>query len=326
MEDKKLRYIIIDTLGGDAGPEVVTLGGVLALKEFDNLFVTFIGPKEIIENKLKELDADMSRLEIIDAKETITNYDNPVEAIYKKQDSSLVKALKLIVSDEKYIGLLTAGSSGAILMGSYRYCHINATTRPCMASLLPSENGSFTCLLDTGATIDCTKGELIQFAHMGSDFMRKLYGIESPKVGLLSNGMEASKGNKLVKETHLALKEEKDINFIGNVEGNKALSGICDVLVADGFAGNQVLKVTEGTCQRLIKDIVVYSKKNNKPEFMEIAQYLMKQYDISTLAGAIVLGIKKPIIKCRGNSNEMTFVNTARMLLNVAEGETIIKK
>ena len=324
MEQKKLHRIVIDTLGGDNGPEVAIQGGHLALQENDNLHITFVGPEDIINAKLKELGTDLDRVQIVDAKETITNFENPVEAIYKKQDASLVKCFKLLASDEDYVGMLTAGCSGAILMGSFRYLHVKEMTRPCMAALLPSETGGFTCLLDTGATNDCTPGELVQFAHAGSDFMKKLYKIEAPKVGLLSNGAEPTKGNKLVKATHALLKEEKDLNFIGNIEGNKALSGDCDVLVCDGFDGNQVLKVTEGTCARLIKDIVIYSKKNNQPELMQLVGYLMSMYDISSLSGAVVLGVRKPIIKCRGNSNEKTFMNTAKMLLRVAEGEAIM--
>ena len=156
--------------------------------------------------------------------------------------------------------------------------------------------------------------------------MKKMYGIESPKVGLLSNGAEPTKGNHLVKETFPILNEDKSLNFVGNVEGNMALSGCCDVLVCDGFAGNQVLKNTEGMAKRLITDIVMYSKKKNRPEFMEVAQYLMKTYDISALGGGIVLGVRKVIIKCRGNSDERAIVNTTRMLINHASGEAVFSK
>ena len=319
--------IVIDTLGSDKGPEAIILGASLALKEFPNLSVTLVGPEGLIKEKINELGMDTNRVKIIPAEETITNYENPYTGIMNKPNASLVLAMKEAGQvNDNYAGMLTAGSSGAILMGSFRFLSDENKTRPCMAALLPNAEGGFTCLVDTGATIDCTSAQLHSFAKLGSDLMKKMYGIESPKVGLLSNGAEPTKGNHLVKETYPILDEDKSLNFIGNVEGNMALSGCCDVLVCDGFAGNQVLKNTEGLAMRLIKDIVVLSKKRNRPEFMEVAQYLMKSYDISALGGGIVLGTRKLIIKCRGNSDERAIVNTARMLINHASGEAVVTK
>ena len=317
--------IVIDTLGSDKGPETIILGASLALQEFPELSITLVGPESLINEKIKELNMDASRVKIIPAEETITNYENPYTGIMNKPQASLVQAMKEVGSDD-YAGMLTAGSSGAILMGSFRFLADENKTRPCMAAVLPNGEGAYTCLVDTGATIDCTSSQLHSFAKLGSDLMKKMYGIESPKVGLLSNGAEPTKGNHLVKETYPILEEDKSLNFIGNVEGNMALSGCCDVLVCDGFAGNQVLKNTEGMAKRLITDIVVYSKKKNRPEFMEVAQYLMKTYDISALGGGIVLGVRKVIIKCRGNSDERAIVNTARMLINHASGEAVFTK
>ena len=319
--------IVIDTLGSDKGPEAVILGASLALKENPDLFVTLVGPEELINSKIKELEMDASRVKIVPANETITNYENPYTGIMNKHDASLVLAMKEVGKDEEnYAGMITAGSSGAILMGSFRYLSDEVKIRPCMAALLPNEAGSYTCLVDTGATIDCTSGQLHQFAHLGSKLMKKMYGVESPKVGLLSNGAEPTKGNHLVKETFPILAEDKELNFIGNIEGNNALSGECDVLVCDGFAGNQVLKNTEGMAKRLIKDIVILSKKRNKPEFMEVAQYLMKTYDISALGGGMVLGTRKLIIKARGNSDERAILNISKMLINYAKGEALLTK
>ena len=319
--------IVIDTLGSDKGPEAVILGASLALKENPDLFVTLVGPEDLIKQKINELEMDASRIKIISANETITNYENPYTGIMNKHDASLVLAMKEVGKDgENYAGMITAGSSGAILMGSFRYLSDEVKTRPCMAALLPNEAGSYTCLVDTGATIDCTSGQLHQFAHLGSKLMKKMYGVESPKVGLLSNGAEPTKGNHLVKETFPILAEDKELNFIGNIEGNNALSGECDVLVCDGFAGNQVLKNTEGIAKRLIKDIVILSKKRNKPEFMEVAQYLMKTYDISALGGGMVLGTRKLIIKARGNSDERAILNISKMLINYAKGEALLTK
>ena len=319
--------IVIDTLGSDKGPEAVILGAALALKEHPELFVTLVGPDSLIKEKIKELEIDPSRLKIINAEETITNYENPYTGIMNKPNASLVLAMKEVGKEEEnYAGMISAGSSGAILMGSFRFLSDENKTRPCMAAVLPNAEGAYTCMVDTGATIDCTSGQLHSFAHLGSDLMKKMYGIASPRVGLLSNGAEPTKGNHLVKETFPLLAEDKELNFIGNIEGNMALSGSCDVLVCDGFAGNQVLKNSEGMAMRMIKDIVVLSKKRNRPEFMEVVQYLMKTYDISALGGGIILGTRKLVVKARGNSDERAIVNISQMLINHASGDAIFTK
>ena len=323
----KQYKIVVDLLGSDKGPETVLLGASLALKEHPELFITLVGPEELVNNKKEEFGLDMNRVKVINAVETITNYENPYTGIMNKAQASLVLAMKEVGKvEENYAGMITAGSSGAILMGSFRFLSDENKTRPCMAALLPNGAGAFTCLVDTGATIDCTSGQLHSFAHLGSNLMKRMYKIESPRVALLSNGAEPTKCNHLVKETFPILQEDKELNFVGNVEGNNALSGDCDVLVCDGFAGNQVLKNTEGMAKRLITDIVVYSKKKNRPEFMEVAQYLMKTYDISALGGGMVLGTRKLIIKARGNSDERAIVNISKMLINYASGEALFTK
>ena len=244
-----------------------------------------------------------------------------------KANASLVLAMKEVgKQEENYAGMITAGNSGAILMGSFRFLSDENKTRPCMAAVLPNGKGAYTALVDTGATIDCSPGQLHSFARLGSDLMKKMYQIESPRVALLSNGAEASKGNHLVKETYPLLKEDETINFIGNIEGNQTLTGDADVIVCDGFAGNQVLKNVEGVARQLITDIVKLSKRRERPEFMEVAQYLMKTYDISALGGGLVLGARKLIIKARGNSDERAIVNISRMMLNHASGEAVLTK
>ena len=318
--------IVIDLLGSDKGPETVLLGASMALKEFPDLFITLVGPEALVSQKKDEIGLDMSRVKVVNAEETITNYENPYNGIMNKPQASLVQAMKEVGSEESYAGMITAGNSGAILMGSFRFLADANKTRPCMAAILPNGKGNYTALVDTGATIDCSSSQLHSFARLGSDLMKKMYQIENPKVALLSNGAEPTKGNHLVKETFPILQEDKEINFIGNIEGNNALSGDCDVLVCDGFAGNQVLKNTEGMAKRLITDIVMLSKKRNRPEFMEVAQYLMKTYDISALGGGLVLGTRKLIIKARGNSDERAIVNISRMLLNYASGNAVLTK
>ena len=144
-----------------------------------------------------------------------------------------------------------------------------------------------------------------------------------PRVGLLSNGAEESKGNALVKETHQLLKADKELNFVGNLEGTNSLSGDCDVLVCDGFAGNQVLKVSEGIARRLITDIVKLGKKTGNQQYLELAGQLAAMYDFNSLGGGLVLGVSKLVIKAHGAANEMSIFNTTKMLLNLAENKSV---
>lgn len=319
----KTYTVVIDTLGSDKGPEMIVSGACKALEQFSNLKVCLTGDEAVISAKLKELGADLSRVKIIHAPDCITNFDHPVMAIKQKTNSSLVKALEEVKNNDEVVGMVNAGSTGALLVGSMMYLHKADLARPALAAVLPAEKGGFTCLVDTGANTDCSSDMLVQFAHLGSELMHDLYKIENPRVGLLSNGAEESKGNTLVKETHQLLKVEKDLNFVGNLEGTNALSGDCDVLVCDGFAGNQVLKVSEGIARRLITDIVKLGKKTGNQQYLELAGQLAAMYDFNSLGGGLVLGVSKLVIKAHGAANEMSIVNTTKMLLNLAENKTV---
>ena len=315
--------IAIDVMGSDNGPEILTEGAVKAVVKNSDLGVVLFGDASVIHKKLEALEYDKERVEVVDCKDVITNYDNPVEAIFRKGESSLVKSLVALGSSDDLIGMINAGSTGALLAGSLRYVPAKTLRRPSLAAILPAESGGFTCLVDTGANIDCTPTQLVDFAHMGAEFMKNYYSVENPRIGLLSNGAEETKGNKLVKETHALLKAENDLNFVGNVEGNRALSGDCDVLVCDGFAGNQVFKNSEGIARRIITDIVKYAKKTGSSEIMNLVGYLMKIYDFSSLGGGIILGAGKPIIKARGSANADSIMNTSEMLLNMAKNKDL---
>lgn len=315
--------IAIDVMGSDNGPELLIEGAVKALEEHQELSVVLFGDEAIIRKKLDELGCDRRRVDVVHASEVITNYDNPMEAIFKKSDSSLVKALSALGQRDDLFGLINASSTGALLAGALRYVPAKELKRPALAAILPAESGGFTCLVDTGANIDCNADNLVDFAHMGADFMKQYYRIENPRIGLLSNGTEETKGNKLVKETHLLLKQETDLHFIGNIEGNRALSGDCDVLVADGFAGNQIFKSAEGIARRIITDIVKYAKKTGSAEIMGLVGHLMGIYDFNSLGGGIVMGAGKPIIKARGSANADSIRNTSAMLLNLFKNQEI---
>ena len=320
---EKHYKIVIDTKGADKGPQMIIKGACEALAAHSTLDVLLVGDSELIRSECERLGAPMDRVEILEAPDEITNYDSPASALFEKPESSLVKALEALATRDDLVGLINAGSTGALIAGSMRYLSGKDRVRPALAAVLPAEKGGFTCLVDTGATIDCPASTLLHFARLGRDFMRNLYRIESPRVGLLSNGREETKGNKVVKEAHALLKDAEDINFVGNVEGNGALSGDCDVLVCDGFAGNQVLKVSEGIAKRIITDIVKYSKKTQDESLMKLVGYLMGIYDFNSLGGGIILGTVKTVIKAHGAANEKSIVNTAGMLLNLAQNKEI---
>ena len=300
---EKNYTIVIDTLGSDKGPEAIIEGAKLVLNEFNNVNITLVGDEELIKSKGLPTD----RVKIIHAPETVTNYDSPIEAFYKKANVSVFKAVEECSKDENAIGIISSGNTGALLVGTLRYLLDEKRTRPALAAILPNMAKGFTCLVDTGASIDCGPAQLVEFAHFG----------------LLSNGSEPTKGNHLVKETHPLLAKEEGINFIGNVEGSKALSGMCDVLVSEGFAGNQVLKNTEGTAIALITEIMKFGKKTGQEEVaQQIAGYLMKTYDFESLGAGIMLGARKLVLKCRGSSGPAAIRSAAKILINVIEDKT----
>ncbi|MBE6586225.1 MAG: phosphate--acyl-ACP acyltransferase [Ruminococcaceae bacterium] len=319
----QLTKIVIDTRGGDKGASAMVAGAAAALDKYPELGIVLVGDQQEIDTLCASLSMPSERLEILHAAEEITNHDSPAEALFQKQDSSMLKALQALSERKELFGLITTGNTGVLLAGAMRYLSGKNRVRPALAAVLPAQSGGFTCLVDTGATVDCTPPVLHHFARLGSDFMRDMYGLVSPKIGLLSNGAESSKGNKLVKETHVILAQDDSLCFVGNIEGNEALSGKCDVLVCDGFAGNQVLKVTEGTATRIITDIMKYAYKTGSGEIKTLASHLMSIYDIGSLGGGIILGVEKPVIKARGNAGPDAVVNTAGMLLNMSRNQAV---
>lgn len=313
------REIIIDLLGSDLGPAEMLEGARMVLEAFPEINVVLSGPKAVIE----AASLPEGRYRTLEAEKTVTNLDNPIEAFYRKEPVSVFLALEEASRCDDVLGVISAGNTGALFAGAIRYLLADKTVRPCIAAILPTTQGGFTCLVDTGASIDCGAAQLVEFAHRGSEFMRKLYKIDSPRVGLLSNGAEPTKGNKLVKEAHALLAKEEGINFVGNIEGNKTLSGLCDVLVCEGFAGNQVLKNSEGMAVNLITEIVKYGKMNNVPAVKEIVGYLMSRFDFASLGAGIMLGTSKLVMKCRGSSKRTAVKNAAQILVNISENKTM---
>lgn len=313
------KTIIIDTLGSDNGPETILDGAKAILDTHKDVNLTIVGDEQVI----KKHNLDFSRVKVVHAPDTVTNYDNPLLSFYEGKVVSIFKGMEELSKGEA-VGIITAGNSGAVLVGAVKYLLTPERTRPCLAAIMPNTKGGYTALVDTGASIDVGVMQLHEFARLGRDFMKKLYKIDNPRIGLLSNGSEPTKGNKLVKEAHKVLKEDPSLNFVGNIEGNKTLSGLCDVLVCDGFAGNQVLKNAEGMAVNLITEMVKYAKANHEEEhIMPLIGYLMKTYDFESLGAGIVLGVKYPVIKCRGSCKKEAIVTAANALVNLSEDKNI---
>ena len=304
--------IIADAMGGDNAPEQVIIGAALAAEELGQK-ITLIGGLDAICRVIEKNNIDKNLFEIINADEVITNNEEPATAVRRKKDSSICVGLNLVKDDLDSV-FISAGSTGALLAGSLLYPgRIKGIKRPAIAVLLPNISGGMTMLLDAGANADCKAEYLEQFAIMGSVYMKKMYNIDAPKVGLLNIGTEEKKGNALMQETFGLLKNT-DLNFIGNIEGRDVFKGNCDVIVADGFSGNLILKCLEGTAEVLFSGIkeVMYKNFATKLAGAVIKKPLKKfskRYDYTAYGGSPLLGVGANVIKAHGSSNAVAFKN-----------------
>ncbi len=319
--------IVIDTAACD-NPEEVVRGCALALQENKDTELILTGNVELINKTLSEYNLDHNRFEIVDAKEVITNDDVPTVAIRRKTESSLVKAFDILKRND-VIGMVSAGSTGAVLSGAiFRLGRIRGIHRPALAPILPTLiEGKNVCLIDCGANVDCRPEYLVEFALMGVSYMRSVYGIKEPRVGLVSNGVEDKKGNELVKETFLRLKQ-LPINFVGNMEAREALSGNFDVLVCDGFIGNVLLKSIEGAgkmVMKLMKNSIMSSTSAKfgalfmKKTFNDIKNKM----DYQEKGGAPLLGVEKIIVKAHGASNSSAIMASINQVKKMHSGNLI---
>ncbi|MBO5655115.1 MAG: phosphate acyltransferase PlsX, partial [Clostridia bacterium] len=231
--------IVVDAMGGDYAPEEVVKGALDALKEDKSLEIVLVGDLDKIDCKLFEEEGLKDRATLVDAKDIITNDDIPTVAIKQKKESSLVKAMDIVASDENVGGLVSAGSTGAVLVGAFmKIGRIKGISRPALAPMLPTVKGDQKVILcDCGANIDCKAVNLHHFAIMGSAFSKAMLGTDNPRIGLISNGAEDHKGTELNQEVFALLKEDENLNFAGNCEARDLLSGEYDVVVSDGFNG-----------------------------------------------------------------------------------------
>lgn len=317
-------------MGGDNAPAAPVKGAVLALERDKDLYLILTGRQNDIEAELKKYSYDKNRLEIVDCPDVISMNDIPTEAIKKKQ-SSLVAAYWMLKKQDDICGLVTAGSTGAAIVGGQLILgRIRGIKRPALCPAIPNSRGGVTLLVDCGANAECKSIMLCQFALLGSAYATAAFGVKSPKVGLLNNGTEEHKGDTLRQETYKIMSGMQDINFVGNVEGRDITMGECDVVVSDGFSGNVALKSIEG-CGKLVLGIMkkeLTSSLSAKIGYLFIRKAIKRmraQLDFDKVGGALLLGVKKPVIKSHGSSKGETIANSIANAVNVYKGDLIAK-
>lgn len=312
-------------MGGDYAPEQIILGVADALKQDKTLKVVLVG--DVSKFDKSQLDGVENRVEYVDAKDVITNDDVPTTAIMHKKNSSLVRAFDYANSDAEVGGLVSAGSTGAVLVGSYmKLGKIKGITRPALAPVLPTAKGDKKVILcDCGANVDCKAVNLHHFAIMAKAFSQSMLGVENPVIGLLSNGTEKHKGNSLNQEAFALLKSDEKLNFAGNCEARDVLSGDYDVVVSDGFNGNIALKSAEGTANAIFS--ILMEGVNNGGMKSKIGALLLKpvlrtvkhKLDYNSQGGAAFLGCKKVVVKSHGSSKRTSISGSILMAKSLAE-------
>lgn len=298
--------LFLDAMGGDHAPQAPCQGAIAALREDPGLAIILAGDQEKIQPFLSEATDVQDRLTVLHAPEVISNHESPAMAIRQKKDSPIVKGM-LMVREGKADGFVSAGSTGAVLVGGMlRLGRIPGIERPALAPMIPGEKGPF-LLIDCGANVDSKPEWLVQFGQMGDAYMRKVAGIKSPRIGLVNNGAEEEKGSVLYAEAHKLLKQT-DLNFVGNIEARYIPADQADVIVCDGFDGNIILKYTEGVASALMKMIKqelmadLRSKLGAllaKPAFLRVK----KKMDYTEVGGAPLLGVQGAVVKAHGSSN-----------------------
>ena len=328
--------ILLDAMGGDNAPDANIKGAIKAINQI-KADVTLIGKEEIIRNKIKEFSGKEAeeispRLKIKNATETIEIEEQPTVAIKHKKDSSMVVGFKMLKQGEGDV-FISAGNSGALLAGATLLVgRIKGIDRPALAGILPAYKSQL-LLIDSGSNTNCKPINLLQFAQMSTIYLRNTFGIEHPAIGLLNIGTEETKGNELVKESYQLLKEKSKelyINFVGNIEGRDAFSGEIDAIVTDGFTGNVFLKTTEGLgkfVKRTLSESLtqnIISKICTIPCLPAINRF-KKTMDYKSYGGALFLGVKKPVVKAHGSSDEILFEFTIKQAEKFVENKAVDK-
>ena len=321
MENKVV--IALDAMGGDYAPVETVKGAVEAVNENKGMKVILVGREEEIKSELAKYTYEEASIEIVNATEIIDMGEVPTKAIREKKDSSLVVAMKL-VRDGKADAIVSAGSTGAILVGGQLVVgRIKGIKRPALAPFLPSKNG-FSLLIDCGANVDARPEHLVQFAQMGSVYFENVMGKKNPTVGIVNIGTEEEKGNQLVKETYPLLRDCKNINFVGSVEARDIPEGDVDVIVTEAFVGNVILKLYEGmgsTLIGMIKAGMMTSLRSKigallvKPALKKT----LKRFDATEYGGAPMIGLNGLVVKTHGNAKAKEVCNSILQCMTFKE-------
>ena len=303
--------LALDAMGGDHAPREIVLGGLDALSQYDFLEKLYlVGKRDAIETVLKEAEKnqkiDYSKLEIVEASEVIEMDDHPATAYRRKKDASITVATRL-VKEGTADAVVSAGSTGAQMVSAlFGLGRIKGVSRPAIGCIIPTYEGG-KLLVDAGANTNVDETNLIQFAQMGSVYMNCVMGMENPRVGLINNGSEETKGSELTQAVYQKLKEMPDINFVGNLEGRDVPMGKADVMTCDGFTGNVVLKTMEGTAKLILTMLQeeIYASTKGKVGGMLLKPSLRKlknRMDYAEYGGAPLLGVNGVSVVCHGSS------------------------
>ena len=320
-----MKKIAVDAMGGDNAPQALVEGVNQAICDFDDIEIVLYGDEAKIKNYLTATE----RVSIVHTEEKIDSDDEPARAIRRKKQASMVLAAKDVKAGE-VDAMLSAGNTGALLAaGFFIVGRIKGVERPGLMSTLPTVDGRGYDMLDLGANAENTPEHLHQYAVMGSYYAENVRGIQKPRVGLLNNGTEANKGDPLRKETYQLLSEDASIHFVGNVEARDLMDGVADVVVADGFTGNAVLKSIEGTAMGimgLLKTAITGGGLRAKLGALllkDSLRGLKKQLNYSDVGGAVLFGVKAPVVKTHGSSDDKAVYSTIRQIRTMLETDVV---
>lgn len=318
--------IIIDAMGGDNAPHAIVEGVCKAKRELGDVNLTLVGDENAIKSAANELSLSLDGIDIVHTTETIGMDESPSLVVRGKPECSMAIGMKLLKPDNGYgeagDAFVSAGSTGALHVGSSVLVgRIKGVKRSCIAALLPFPTPLL--LLDSGANTAVTSDFFVSWSVLGSVYMKHVLGCESPRVGLVNNGAEETKGTELYREAHRLMKEA-DVGFVGNVEARDVPNGVCDVLVADGFTGNIVLKLVEGMGGFMMKTLKNIFSANIKTKLAYLfvkpqLRGIKKSFDSSEHGGAPILGLKRPVIKAHGSSDANAICNAVRQAVVCAE-------
>lgn len=322
-----MKRIAIDAMGGDHAPQAVIEGVNQAIKEFSDIEIQLYGD----EAKIKPYLTATERVTIIHTDEKINSDDEPVRAIRRKKNSSMVLATQA-VKDGQADAVLSAGNTGALLAaGVFVVGRIKNIDRPGLMSTLPTMDGKGFDMMDLGANAENTAHHLYQYGILGSFYAEHVRGVKNPRVALLNNGTEETKGTPVHQEAFALLSQEPSINFIGNVEARELLNGVADVVVTDGFTGNAVLKTVEGTAKSIVGQLTGAIKSGSF--LAKIGGLLLKPtlkkalgaLDYKTAGGAVLLGLKAPVIKAHGSSDATAIFYTIKQVRQILDANIVEK-